>query len=260
MRPQPMEELELRNNIHPTAILEGEIRMGSRNTIGPHVVLRGNISLGDDNVLKTGVCFENNVTIGHQNHFYPYACIGSLGEMGPKGDKFVEEGGVVIGDENIIREYVCVHSPVYTYETSIASKTYIMNKSYIAHDCVIGEGVVLSAGVLLAGRVEVGNYANLGLGVTVHQRLHIGSNAMVGMQGVVTRDIIPYALVAGNPVRIYRFNRLAAERQGIAEKSIAEMESIFYAGHFTKHESHNPLLEEIRTFIQQHPDCLLKWK
>src|SRR5688500_18965055 len=93
-----MEEIELHNNIHPTAILEGNIRMGFRNTIGPHVVLRGNISMGDDNVLNTGVCFENNVTIGHQNRFYPYVNIGSLGEMGTKGDRFVEEGGIVIGD------------------------------------------------------------------------------------------------------------------------------------------------------------------
>src|SRR5687768_1284534 len=255
-----MEELELRNNIHPTAILEGEIRMGSRNTIGPHVVLRGNISMGDDNVLKTGVCSENNVTIGHQNHFYPYVNIGSLGEMGAKGDRFVEEGGVVIGDENTIREYVCIHSPVYTYETRIYNKAYIMNKSYVAHDCVIGEGVVMSAGVLLAGRVEVGKYANLGLGVTVHQRIHIGANAMVGMQAVITRDIIPYALVAGNPARILRFNRMAAERAEVEEKYISEMEGLFYTGHFKSHESYNPVLEEIRTFIDCHPDCLLKWK
>ena len=222
-----MEEIELRNNIHPTAILEGDIRMGSRNTIGPHVVLRGNISMGDDNVLRTGVCIENNVTIGHQNQFYPYVSIGSLGEMGAKGDRFVEEGGVVIADEVTVREYLCIHSPVYTYETRISSKAYIMNKSYVAHDCVIGEGVVLSAGVLLAGRVEIGDYANLGLGVTVHQRLHIGANAMVGMQGVVTRDIIPYALVAGSPVRILRFNRMAAERNQVEEKYISEMESLF---------------------------------
>lgn len=255
-----MEEIELRNNIHPTAILEGDIRMGSRNTIGPHVVLRGNISMGDDNVLRTGVCIENNVTIGHQNQFYPYVSIGSLGEMGVKGDRFVEEGGVVIADEVTIREYVCIHSPVYTYETRISSKVYIMNKSYVAHDCVLGVGVVLSAGVLLAGRVEVGDFANLGLGVTVHQRLHIGANAMIGMQGVVTRDIIPYALVAGNPVRILRFNRMAAERNGTEEKYISEMESLFYTGHFKKHEGYNPVLEEIRSFIEAYPDCLLKWK
>lgn len=257
---QAMEELELRNNIHPTAILEGDIRMGSRNTIGPHVVLRGNISMGDDNVLKTGVCFENNVTIGHQNHFYPYVNIGSLGEMGLKGDRFVEEGGIVIGDETIIREYVCIHSPVYTYETRIYNKVYIMNKSYVAHDCIIGEGVVLSAGVLLGGRVMIGDYANLGLGVTVHQRMHIGANAMLGMQSVITRDIIPYALVAGNPARILRFNRTAAERMEIEEKYISEMESLFYTGHFKKHESYNPVLEEIRAFMEEHPNCLLKWK
>ena len=255
-----MEELELRNNIHPTAILEGDIRMGSRNTIGPHVVLRGNISMGDDNVLKTGVCIENNVTIGHQNYFYPYVNIGSLGEMGLKGDRFVEEGGVVIGDETIIREYVCIHSPVYTYETRIFNKVYIMNKSYVAHDCIIGEGVVMSAGVLLGGRVMIGDYANLGLGVTVHQRVHIGSNAMLGMQSVVTRDIIPFALVAGNPARILRFNRIAAERMEIEEKYISEMESLFYTGHFKKHESYNPVLEEIRAFMEEHPNCLLKWK
>lgn len=255
-----MEEIELHNNIHPTAILEGNIRMGMRNTIGPHVVLRGNISMGDDNVLSTGVFCEHNVTMGHQNRIYPYASLGSLGEMGAKGDRFVEEGGVVMGDGVTIREYVCIHSPVYTYETRIYNNAYIMNKSYVAHDCVIGEGVVMSAGVLLGGRVEIGNFANIGLGTTVHQRLHIGANAMVGMQGVITRHIMPYALVAGNPARILRFNRIAAERLQVEEKYISEMEAIFYTGHFLKHETYNPILEEIRTFIEQHPDCLLKKK
>ena len=253
-----MEEIEIHNNIHPTAILEGNIRMGVRNTIGPHVVLRGNISMGDDNVFKPGVCFENNVTIGHQNIFYAYASVGALGEMGAKGDRFVEEGGVVIGNEVTIREYVCVHSPVYTYETRIYNKAYIMNKSYVAHDCVIGEGVVMSAGVLLGGRVEICEYSNLGLGVTVHQRKHIGANAMVGMQSVVTKDILPFSLVAGNPARILRLNRIGAERAGIEEKHISEMESLFHQGRFDQYETDNPILKEINEFMENHPDSLLK--
>lgn len=255
-----MEEIELHNNIHPTAILEGDIRMGVRNTIGPHVVLRGNISMGDDNVFKPGVCFENNVTIGHQNIFYAYSSVGSLGEMGAKGDRLVEEGGVVIGNEVTVREYVCIHSPVYTYETRIYNKAYIMNKSYVAHDCVMGEGVVLSAGVLLGGRVEIGEYSNLGLGVTVHQRLHIGANAMVGMQAVVTKDILPFSLVAGNPARILRLNRMGAERIGLDEKYISEMESLLYKGQFMQYESNNPILKEIQAFVDRHPDCLMKLK
>ncbi len=251
-----MEEINLRNNIHPTAILEGEIRMGSRNTIGPNVVLRGNISLGDDNVFKTGVHFENNVTIGHQNIFYPYVSVGCFGEMGAKGDRFVEEGGVAIGNENVFREYVCVHSPVYTYETSIGSQVYIMNKGYVAHDCVISNGVVMSAGVLLGGRVEIGLFANLGLGVTVHQRLHIGPYAMLGMQAVITRDIIPYALVTGNPARIQRFNSRGAETAGIDEKSISEMEILFSSGGFDQYQSQNTAWKDIQTFLSAHPNAL----
>ena len=253
-----IDELYLHNNIHPTAILEGDIRMGLRNTIGPHVVLRGNISLGDDNVFKTGVCFENNVTIGHQNIFYPYVSVGALGEMGAKGDRFVEEGGVAIGDEVVLREFVCVHSPVYKYETSIGSKVYIMNKGYVAHDCVIGTGVMMSAGVLLGGRVEIGEYANLGLGATVHQRVHVGAYAMVGMQTVVSKDILPFALVAGNPARIHRFNRVGAERKGLEEKYISEMEALFHRGNFSSYESSNPAWVEIGKFMEAHPLSLLK--
>lgn len=255
-----MEEIELHNNIHPTAILEGEIRMGLRNTIGPHVVLRGNISMGDDNVLMTGVCFEHNVTIGHQNHFYPYVSVGALGEMGAKGDRFVEEGGVAIGDGVTLREYVCIHSPVYTYETRLYDKVYVMNKGYVAHDCIIREGVVMSAGVLLGGNVEIGEYANLGLGVTIHQRKHIGAHAMLGMQAVVTKDIIPYSLVAGNPARIIRFNTLAAERLGVDGKTIAKMESIFHTGRFSGYDADHDILKEIENFITSHPDCLLVMK
>jgi UDP-N-acetylglucosamine acyltransferase len=258
--PVSLKELELLNNIHPTAILEGNIRMGARNTIGPHVVLRGNISMGDDNVFKTGVCFENNVTIGHQNVFYPYVSVGALGEMGAKGDRFVEEGGVAIGDEVVLREFVCVHSPVYKYETTISSRVYIMNKGYVAHDCVIGEGVMMSAGVLLGGRVEIGDYANLGLGATVHQRVHIGKYAMVGMQAVISKDILPYSLVAGNPARIMRFNRVGAERSGLDEKLIAEMEALFYTGQFSSYVSDNTAWREIREFMEMHPASLLRLK
>ena len=39
----------------------------------------------------------------------------------------------VIGNDVTIREFVCIHSPVYTMETSIHDNAYLMNKSYVAH-------------------------------------------------------------------------------------------------------------------------------
>lgn len=246
------------NSIHPTAILEGNVVLGQGNIIGPHVVLRGNITIGHQNKIDTGVLIENNVAIGHHNHIYAYSSIGALGEMGAKGDRFVEDGKVVIGDYVTIREFVCIHSPVYTLETTVQDKAYLMNKSYVAHDCNVGMAVVLSSGVLLAGRCIVGHHANIGLGATVHQSKYIGPYAMIGMQSVITSDIIPYATVAGNPARILRFNRKGVEKLGFDENLLAEMEMFFSDLSLNKMETDNPMIIEINEFLFQHPQALVR--
>jgi UDP-N-acetylglucosamine acyltransferase len=244
------------NSIHPTAILEGNIDMGDGNIIGPNVILRGNITLGDRNQIDAGCIIQNNVKIGSDNYFHPYVAIGALGEMGLKGDVFNEEGHVVIGSNVNIREFVTIHSPVYRMETRIDDGVYLMNKCYVAHDCHVGEGVVLSASVMLAGRCVVAPHANLGLGVTVHQRKHIGTYAMVGMQSVVTRDILPYAKVAGNPVRILGFNAKGAEHQRHEPGIMMEMHD-FYGGDVAiETESINPMKQSVYAFIMQYPEAL----
>jgi len=248
------------NIIHPTAILEGEIRMGRGNRIGPNVVLKGNIEMGDHNIIDTGVFMENNVRLGNQNHLYPYVVIGSVGEMGAKGDRFIADGWVNIRNEVTIREFVCINSPFYFPETRIDDKVYVMNKCYIAHDCFIGRGSILSAGVLLGGRCVIGEYSNLGLGATVHQRMHIGSRVMVGMQAVVTKDIVPYSLIAGNPARILRFNRVGAERSGMDENRITEMETLFNSSLRIIDDSENPVINEINAFLKSHPNSLVELK
>ena len=248
------------NSIHPTAILEGNITLGDGNIIGPHVVLRGNINIGDRNQIDTGCVIQNNVSIGNDNYFHPYVAIGALGEMGLKGDVFNEEGQVVIGNNVTIREFATIHSPVYRMETRIDDGAYLMNKCYIAHDCHIGEKVVLSASVMLAGRCVVEQHANLGLGVTVHQRRHIGEYAMVGMQSVVTRDILPYAKVAGNPARIMGFNAKGAEHANHASNWMDEMHAYFDRPVSIDAQSSNPMKQAVYTFIMQYPEALTKHK
>ena len=255
-----MSKADSDNSIHPTAVLEGDIQMGNGNVIGPHVVLRGNIKLGNHNHLEAGVVLENNIHIGDHNFFYPYAVIGALGEMGLKGDSFNEEGQVRIGNHVTIREFVCVHSPVYRQETIIEDYAYLMNKSYIAHDCHIGKFAVLSSGVLLAGRCVIGEHANLGLGTTVHQRKCIGPYAMVGMQSVITHDILPYATVAGNPARILRFNRKGVEHKGFEEAWLTEMEHYYSTPIEALLQTSNPMISEINQYLQEYPDSLVKYK
>jgi UDP-N-acetylglucosamine acyltransferase len=255
-----MEASDHDNLIHPSAVLEGEIKMGRGNRIGPNVVLKGNIIMGDHNIIDCGVFMENNVRMGNQNHLYPYVVIGSVAEMGAKGDRFIPEGWVSIHNEVTIREFVCINSPFYFPETLINDKVYVMNKCYIAHDCVIGRGAILSAGVLLGGRCVIGEHSNLGLGATVHQRIHVGDRVMVGMQSVVTKDIVPYSLIAGNPARILRFNRIGAERNGIEEKEIEQMERLFKEGLKEMAGVESDIAQEINVFLKDHPTSLLELK
>ena len=248
------------NKIHPTAILDGNIQLGKGNVIGPNVVMRGTIKIGDHNIFDAGVVLENNIHIGDHNYFYPYAVIGAVGEMGLKGDSFNEEAQVRIGHHVTIREYVCVHSPVYRQETIIGDHAYLMNKSYVAHDCHIGAYTVLSSGVLLAGRCIVGEHVNIGLGSTVHQRKAIGDYAMIGMQSVISRDILPFSLVAGNPARIMRFNKKGVENKGFDAVWIAEMEK------FYQHPIHrgvpgtNPMINAVHAFMDEYPESLISYK
>lgn len=248
------------NTIHPSAILEGNINMGSGNYIGPNVVMRGTIELGNNNYIDAGTVLQNNVILGNDNYIYPYAVVGALGEMGLKGDFFNEEGAVRIGNNVTIREYVCIHSPVYRQETIVDDHAYLMNKSYVAHDCHIGKYAVLSSGVLLAGRCIVGDHANIGLGTTVHQRRCIGDYAMIGMQSVITRDILPFSMVAGNPARIMRFNKKGVEYKGFEAKWIDETEKFYQHPISTSIPSDNPMIKEIQLFLQKYPESLVLYK
>ena len=47
--------------------------------------------------------------------------------------------------------------------------------------------------------------ASIGSGSTILSKITIGENALVGAGSVVTKDVPPNAVVAGNPARILRY-------------------------------------------------------
>jgi len=62
--------------------------------------------------------------------------------------------------------------------------------------------------------VSVGNDVWIGHGATVMPRVAVGDGAVIGAGSVVTKDVAPYAIVAGVPARFirWRFEADVAER------------------------------------------------
>lgn len=204
------------NFIHPTAVIDPSVQLGDRNSIGAFVVISGEVTIGDENWIGVGSVIGGPPEV----RTWPHAPVGSAGPIG---------AGIEIGHRNVIREAVQVHHG-WKAPTRLGSDCFIMNQCYVAHDGVVGDGATMSSSVLLAGFVEIGESANLGMGVAVHQRRRIGAGAMIGMSAVVTRDIPPFAKAYGSPARIRGANVIGAERLGAAPDSIEVLLEAYATG------------------------------
>ncbi|NLW49916.1 MAG: acetyltransferase [Candidatus Brocadiaceae bacterium] len=81
---------------------------------------------------------------------------------------------------------------------------FMLAGAVVNHDDVLEDRAVVCSGVTLAGGVHVEAGCYLGQACTVRQNLRIGRNSLVGMGAVVTKDVPPDAVMAGNPARELR--------------------------------------------------------
>lgn len=78
--------------------------------------------------------------------------------------------------------------------------------SYVGHDCMIGDYVTFAPHVQCNGNVIIEDNVYVGTGVMIKQGrsdkpLIIGKGAILGMGAVVTKSVMPYETVVGNPAR-----------------------------------------------------------
>lgn len=206
--------IRLRTKIHPTAIVHPSARIGAGVEIGPYVVIGEHVEIGDGCRLGAHVVVEGWTKLGANNRVYTGACLGIEPQhLGYKG----EETSLIIGDNNVIREYatLCRGTVTGGGETRIGNDNLIMTNVHIGHDVHIGNGVILTHGTGLAGHVIIEDRATIGGLAGIHQYTRVGTMAMVGAHSFVTKDVPPYFLVTGNPAHVYGVNVVGLRRNGI---------------------------------------------
>ncbi|EMR14359.1 serine acetyltransferase [Methylophaga lonarensis MPL] len=57
----------------------------------------------------------------------------------------------------------------------------------------------------------IGDHVDIGAGAKIIGNITIGEHALIGANAVVTRDVPPYAIVAGIPAKVIGFTQKAGQ-------------------------------------------------
>jgi len=135
------------------------------------------------------------------------------------GSHFETGHNVVIREENVIGDHFSIwNNSTVDYGCKFGDRVKVHSNCYIAQFTIIEDDVFLAPGVTIANDIHPGcefsakcmrgptikRGAQIGINATVLPYITIGECALVGSGAVVTRDVPPETVVAGNPARILK--------------------------------------------------------
>jgi UDP-N-acetylglucosamine acyltransferase len=212
--------------IHPTAIIDPTAEIGEGVDVGPYAVIEKQVRIGAGTNIRAHVVISEGTQIGTKCHIYQFSSIGEAPQaFAYKGEKTV----LVIGDNNIIREYVTLHRGTVAGngKTVIGNNNYFMAYSHVAHDCTIGNQVILANGATLAGHITIEDHATIGGLAAIHQFCRVGAYAFISGLTGITLDIPPYMLAAGSRAKLYGLNTVGLKRHRFSEEALRALKKAY---------------------------------
>src|SRR5690349_24186097 len=93
-------------NVHPTALVHPEAKLHESVEVGPYAVIGPKVKIGAGTKVGPHAVIEGDTTIGARNRIFQFASVGA----DPQDLKYAGEATkLVIGDENLIREFTTLH-------------------------------------------------------------------------------------------------------------------------------------------------------
>ena len=208
--------------IHPTAVIDKSVTIGTGTKIGagsyigknvvlgagvviyPNVTIFDDTTIGDKTVIWSGTVIRERTEIGSHCIFHNNVSIGADGfgyRPSPDGRGLVKIqhiGNVVIGNGVEIGANSCVDRAKFC-STIIGDGCKIDNLVQIGHNSVLGRSCIMAGSSGLAGSVTLGDGVIIGGSASIKDHTTIHSGAIVGAGSGVMNDVAAGKTVLGYP-------------------------------------------------------------
>lgn len=141
-------------------------------------------------VIDEGCTIGTGTKIWHFSHIMPACTIGKNCNIGQN---------VVISPEVVLGDNVKVQNNVSIYTGVTCDDDVFLGPSMVFTNVINPRSAVNRKNEYM--KTHVGKGATIGANATIVCGHNIGAYAFIGAGAVVTKEILPYALVVGNPAR-----------------------------------------------------------
>jgi len=205
--------------IHASAIVSPKAQLGEDVSVGPFAIIEDGVVIGARTRVASHVLVASGTKVGEECVLHHGAVIGTI----PQDLKFEgEETTLEVGDRTVIREFATLNRGTkHRWKTVVGSDCLLMAYAHVAHDCFLGDHVIMANSVGLGGHVTIEEYAILGGFAKVHQFARIGRHSFVGAGFRVSKDVVPYVKVAGDPLKPVGLNTIGLKRRGFSDEVLA---------------------------------------
>ncbi len=211
--------------IHPSAFVDPKAELADEVEVGPSAIIEAGAKIGPRSRVLAHAVIKSCVRMGADNEIGYGAIIGA----DPQDLSFKKEykSEVILGDRNIIREYVTIHrGAAAESRTIVGDDNYLMVGVHLGHNVHLRNKIIITNNCLLAGYVEVQDRAVLGGGSVFHQFIKVGTLAMVRGGSRISKNIPPY-LMAYESNLVSGPNIVGLRRAGLSLESRLEIKKAF---------------------------------
>ncbi len=185
--------------------------------VDPLARILADVHLAAPSHIGAGAVLQGPLHAGPGLRIHPGALVGGPAQHRGGG----AEGVLQIGRDVEVREAATIHrgSNAGSGLTRLGDRVLVMAYAHLGHDVQLGDDVVLCNGAQLGGHVQVADGAMVAARAAVHQFVRIGRGSMVAAGSMVSGDVPPWTLVAGDRARIVGPNAHALRQHGL-ERSL----------------------------------------